>query len=197
MKQNNKSPTNLQLGKYRGTSMPINAFRNSWQVPKPTGTKQATSDDEAFSFVAGGACGRGQWCDSYKFFQVRQVPSKCGVLKHCFLTKMWWVQGLTSSEVRLYVRMARRFHFDHLTIHFPCFSVSLCLAYCNGLQFLCSSVNTSLIRLRTKICIFSLGGCFSWYHVHMPFFLYGHEQWMVSFCGTQFWVSGYNNNHHE
>lgn len=59
MKQNNKSPTNLQLGKYRGTSMPINAFRNSWQVPKPTGTKQATSDDEAFSFGGGGGVWQG------------------------------------------------------------------------------------------------------------------------------------------
>lgn len=172
--------------------MSISAFQNSWQVPKLTSTGQATSD-EALSLV-------GRWRDSYKFWQGRPVLSKCRGLKHCFLIKMWWVQGLMSlegdeEEAGLCIRMARRFHFDHLMIHFPCFSVSFHLACYNGLYFLCSSVNTSLMWLRTKMGIFfSSGGCFSWYHVHMPFFLYGQEQWMVSFCGTQFWASGYNNN---
>lgn len=81
-----------------------NSFWNLFWLLKPTGTKQAASD-EAFSLA-------GWRCDLHRFYQVWQVPSKRQGLK------MSQVQGLTSSEANEYCGMTvfslkSTFFFSH------------------------------------------------------------------------------------
>ena len=75
---------------YSGTLVLIvNLFQNSWRVPKPTST-------ERWSIFS---CGAASWLIR---ILVWWVLSKPGVLKHFFLIKMRWVQGLMSSEANKY-----------------------------------------------------------------------------------------------